>query len=288
MISMHYDAGAYSAAFAIRKNKPFLNTSIERLSTGYRINQPSDGIADYIQSVNFQNTLRGYEEVGRDIAKAEQFMNQVEDSQEEIVTLLTTMSDLAEQAMDAGLTDLQRAELDLQFVDARDEIDRIVSQTRFNGSLFLDGTYGGGSPLVIQTGTGPTDTLDIVIENHDSATLGIGALTVAGPGTANATTAFNTINTAATGGTAVGTGFDVLNDRLANSAGTRSRLTSAKNIADSVQQNTIAMISVIRDIDVATEAINYTRHSLIQQTGLSMLSQSNISQQGILALFNFK
>jgi flagellin len=174
------------------------------------------------------------------------------------------MKELAEQSLNGTLTDTDRSYLDAEYSALTDEIDRISLSAAFNGVHLLDGT---GNNIIIQVGTGTTvnDQVDVDLSNNmDSASL---LLTASVDSAANAATAMDEIDGAITTVVSSRGGFGAIQNRLE---------TSIRNI-NMTSENLAAANSRIRDVDVAQETSRMTSYQILQQAGISILSQANMT-----------
>ena len=242
--------------------------SMEKLSSGFRINRASDdaaglAIANRLR-VNVRSHClkkRGRREVPAQIA---------EGSANQIEGILERMKELATQAASENArTDLDK--LDAEYQSLIDEIDRIVEDSEYQGTALLDGTFSG----TFQVGSGDVaaaDQLNITIGELSSTGLNIAAaLTTA----ANAVTAIGEIDDA----------IDDLSVVLGDIGAAMNRLDFTYSNLQVQIENFSASESVIRDVDMASEMVNFTKNQILLQAGTAMLAQANMSSQGVLSLF---
>jgi flagellin len=173
------------------------------------------------------------------------------------------------QASNGTLTTQDRSTLDTEFQALVTEIDRVSSQTTFNGVNLLDGTT---TSLSVQVGTDAGETISLGLADTTSTGLSIGSVSVTSA--ANASTALSAIDSA----------IDSVTTARGTLGASQNRLTSAISSILNTRENLSAAESRIRDVDVATETSDLTRNSILQQAAISVLSQANVQPQLALRL----
>mgnify|MGYP001823434763 CR=1 FL=1 len=161
--------------------------------------------------------------------------------------------------------------MDAEFQDLLTEIDRVAAVTEFNGTLLLDGT---AATITFQVGSNNTVNDQIAVTGVDATTAGIGVTGLAVDTQANAQAALAGIDLAVDAVSALRGGFGTAQNRLES---------TIRSIAVAVE-NTAAAESRIRDVDVAIETANLTKNQVLQQAGIAVLAQANVSTQSALAL----
>jgi flagellin len=238
--------------------------SMEKLSSGLRINRAGDDAAGLAISESLKSEIRALDQAARNAADGISLIQTAEGSLDEVSNILLRMKELAEQSLNGTLTDTDRSYLDAEYSALTDEIDRISLSAAFNGVHLLDGT---GNNIIIQVGTGTTvnDQVDVDLSNNmDSASL---LLTASVDSAANAATAMDEIDGAITTVVSSRGGFGAIQNRLE---------TSIRNI-NMTSENLAAANSRIRDVDVAQETSRMTSYQILQQAGISILSQANMT-----------
>jgi len=173
------------------------------------------------------------------------------------------MKELSEQSLNGTLSNTDRGYLDAEYSSLTSEIDRIASATEFNGVKLLDGTGSAALGIQVGIGTGSSDSVNIALNvNRDSSTLGV---TAAVDTVTNAGTAMGQIDAAIATVTSARSSFGAIQNRLES---------SIRNIS-MTSENLSAANSRIRDVDVAQETSRLTSFQILQQAGVSMLSQAN-------------
>jgi len=237
--------------------------SMEKLSSGLRINRAGDDAAGLAISENLKSDIRALNQASRNAADGISLVQTGEGALDEVSSILQRMKELAEQSMNGTLTDTDRGYLDSEYTALSSEIDRIAAGTEFNGVSLLS----GGLDVDIQVGIGTTanDQVGVALSTNMNAA-GIGISSDIGDASA-AGTAMDEIDDAITSVvTARGT-FGAIQNRLE---------TSIRNI-NMTSENLSAANSRIRDVDVAQETSTMTSYQILQQAGVSMLAQANMT-----------
>lgn len=253
-----------------------LNQSIERLSSGLKVNSASDDAAGIAVSTGLTAQTKGFQQAMENANEAIALLQTTEGSYNSVSDILIRMRELAVQAASDTLTDKERAYLNTEFEDLTSEITRISDVAEYNGINLLDGTAGDGSGnMVFQVGTRNTanDQITITLADQDATSLGVDVLDV---------------STLATSQTAIAT-IDTALDTLATDRSTLgskvNELTAAvDNLAITIENLSTAN-SQIKDADIAAESADFTKHQVLMQSGVAMLSQANgVSQMALRLL----
>ena len=253
-----------------------MGTSIERLSSGLKINSSSDDAAGMAVSVGLTAQTKGFQQAMENSNEAIALLQTAEGSYNSISDILIRMRELAVQSSSDTLTNKERAYLDTEFEDLTAEITRISDVAEYNGISLLDGTAGDGSGnMVFQVGTRNTtnDQITINLGSQSAATLAVDTLDLTD--LANSQAAITTIDTA----------LDTLATDRATLGSNINELTAAvDNLAVTIE-NLSAANSQIKDADIAKESADFTKHQVLMQSGVAMLSQANgVSQMALRLL----
>ena len=251
--------------------------SMERLSSGLRINRSGDDAAGLAISESLKSDIRALQQASRNAADGISLVQTAEGSLDEVNNILLRLRELAEQSATETLGAEERTYLDAEFQELLDEINRISATAEFNGIKLLDGS---AALLKVQVGIGTdatTSTVDVDLTVGVSATslnLTAGVLSIAGTNGDAARSAIGNI-TAATGTvSAMRADFGAAQNRFE---------TSIRNIGMTAE-NLSAANSRIRDVDVALETSTMTSLQILQQAGVSILGQANATSQLALNL----
>jgi len=229
-----------------------------------RINRAGDDAAGLAISENLKSDIRALDQASRNAADGISLVQTGEGAMDEISNILLRMKELTEQSLNGTLSNTDRGYLDSEYTALKNEITRISDGTEFNGVPLLDGT---GATIKIQVGIGTTasDSVSIALNgDRDATALGLtGFVSTA----TNASTAMGQIDTAIATITSARSDFGAVQNRLESSI--RNINMTAENLA--------AANSRIRDVDVADETSRMTSFQILQQAGVSMLAQANMT-----------
>ena len=263
-------------------NNNRLAQSIERISSGIRINKGADDAAGLAISEGLRSDIRALRQATRNANDGISLINTTEGALNEQSSILIRLRELASQAATGTVGSTERATIQLEFSALRDELTRIAQTTQFNGIGLIDGNLEGSvaaaSHTQIQIGIDSTANSRINLNN----TLDLAAVTATSlsihnlsvTGAAQALTALSTIETAIASVTATRGKVGAVQNRLQRSVSSLS-ITS---------ENLQAAESAIRDADIAHEIAQLTRNQILVQTSTAMVGQSNLIPQSVLQL----
>ncbi len=238
--------------------------SMEKLSSGLRINRASDDAAGLAISEGLKSDIRALDQASRNAADGISMVQVGEGALDEVSNILLRMRELAEQSLNGTLSDTERVYLDQEYGDLMDEVDRISASADFNGIKLLDGT-GGSVNIQVGIGTGAFDGIAVDLSGAlDAAGIGIAT------GIGNATDAADAMDE-------VLAAVDTVSSARAAFGAIQNRMeTSIRNIQNT-SENLSAANSRIRDVDVAAETSNMTSMQILQQAAVSILAQANMT-----------
>lgn len=253
-----------------------LQSSLEKLSSGFRINKGSDDAAGLAISEKLKAEIRGLRQARRNANDGISMIQTAEGGLNEISNILIRLRELGVQASSDTIGDTERKFVDLEFQQLKKEIQRIAEVTNFNGTSLLDGKQGS---LEIQVGTHNDDFKDRIAYNGLSNNATLEALKLAAENvqkTEMAQASLSKIDDAIVATNAI----------RADLGAMQNRLQSTVNNITVTDENLSAANSRIRDVDVASETAELTRNTILQQAGVSVLSQANQSSSLALKLLN--
>ena len=263
-------------------NNDRLAQSIERISSGIRINRGADDAAGLAISEGLRSDIRALRQATRNANDGISLINVTEGALNEQSGILIRLRELASQAATGTVGSTERATIQLEFSALRDELTRIAQTTEFNGIGLIDGNLASSvastSHTMIQIGidNSSNSRLDLnnilALDAVTASTLGIASLSVTA--SAEALTALATIETAIASVTAARGKVGAVQNRL-------QRSVSALSISS---ENLQAAESSIRDADIAHEIAQLTRNQILVQTSTAMVGQSNLIPQSVLQL----
>jgi len=289
MTVINTNTAATLTANALTKNERAMSQTMERLSTGSRINSASDDAAGLAISSKMTSQVNGLNMAVRNANDGISMIQTADGALVEMTGMLQRMRELSVQSGSDTNTSTDRAALDLEFEALKAEIERIAENTQFNNTNLLNSSLSA----VFQVGANASQTITVVIEDfnilNSDATSGVFEgldqsalggttardLTALGVDTrANATTAIADLDFA----------IEHVNTQRATLGAAINRLEYAADNLANVSQNASASRSRILDADYASETTELARTQIIQQAGTAMLSQANQQAQSVLAL----
>ncbi len=253
-----------------------LDKSLEKLSSGYRINRAGDDAAGLAISESLRAQIRGLKQAARNANDGISLVQVAEGAMNEVSGILIRLRELAVQAASDTIGPVERQFLNVEYDQLVSEIDRIADATEFNGTQLLAGV---GSVMDFQVGIRNNPDIDRISfdsskADASSASLGVNLTSVADK--ASAQNALSAIDSAILNVSAMRADFGALQNRL--------QLT-VSNINNSIE-NMSAANSRVRDVDVAEETSEMTRNNILLQAGTSVLAQANQSANVALGLLN--
>jgi flagellin len=295
MTVINTNTAATLTANALAKNERAMATSMERLSTGLRINSAGDDAAGLAISSRMTSQINGLNQAVRNGNDAISMLQTADGALVEVTNMLQRMRELAVQAASGTAGSTDRAALDTEFDALRTQVEATANNTQWNGVNLLDGSVGSSGLVAFQIGSNASQTISFTFEDFnyadDSATSHpLGALDTTGDGTDNNTGLNNAnIDIGSTGNHTttlhgLTSAIDNVNTERAKIGATINRLEYAVDNLANVSQNTSASRSRILDADYAAETTELARTQIIQQAGTAMLSQANQAAQSVLAL----
>jgi len=246
-----------------------LAKSLERLSSGLRINKAGDDAAGLAISEKLRSNIRAMNQASRNASDGVSMIQTAEGAMEEINTMLVRMKELAEQAATGTVGTTERGYLSSEYTALRSEITRIADSTKFNDTALLNGTLNVNVQIGLASAS--TDTLNITVQDVDAAALSL-------------TASIATVTNAQAALTATTGAINTISSRRSSLGSLQNRLESVVNNINTVVENLTAAESRIRDVDIAAETANLTKYSILVQAGVSILTQANQTPTVALSL----
>ncbi|OFZ14299.1 MAG: flagellin [Bdellovibrionales bacterium GWA2_49_15] len=259
---------------SLSKIKHDQDGSLEKLSSGLRINRASDDAAGLAISEKMKATIRGTQQASRNAQDGISMIQVAEGGLEEVSSILIRLRELSVQAANDTLGDNERRFTNLEYQQLSSEIDRIAGSTTFNGRSLLKGE---GDKLEFQVGTENHETNDRIAYDSGAANVTSDALGLKG-------TAVDEKGKAQTNLGAIDLALDAVNGNRANLGALQNRLQSTISNLDVKTENLSAANSRIRDADVANESAQFARANILSAASTSVLAQANQVGQGALKL----
>lgn len=247
--------------------------SIEKLSSGFRINRAGDDAAGLSISEKMRAQVRGLNMASRNAQDGISLIQTAEGALNETHAILQRMRELAVQAANDTNVSVDRTAVKNELTELKNEIDRIATSTTFNEKKLLNGDLAS-SALNFQIGADCGVSMTLTI-----ATMGSSALTVNNVANsvdthANATAAIDTIDKA----------IKAVSEERSKLGANQNRLEHTIKNLDNAAENIQAAESRIRDVDMAKEMMEFTKQNILQQAATAMLAQANMAPQSVLQL----
>jgi flagellin len=253
-------------------NNNATSKSVEKLSSGYRINRAGDDAAGLSISEKMRAQIKGLDQASRNAQDSISLVQTAEGALNETQAILQRMRELSVQAANDTNVTADRTAIKSEIDELTAEITRISDTTQFNEKNLLDGTIGSGSEITFLIGANSGETIDLAITGMDAADLSVNAIAV--DTVTNAQAAVTSVNTAITSVSTQRAALGAVQNRLEH---------TIKNL-DNSSENLQAAESRIRDVDMAKEMMEFTKNNILQQASQSMLAQANQQPQGVLQL----
>ena len=271
MISINTNYGGIFAAKASSQSQASVDSAMEKLSTGKRINFAKDDSAGQAIATRLNAEIDGLSMASRNAADAQSMLDTAEGAMVETHALLLRMRELAVQSANGTLTDADRVHTDAEFQQLEAEITRISDNTKWAGKGLLDGS---ASSLVFQIGEGANQTITVAITDFAATAGAINTHTRTVSTAANAQLAITALDAAIAN----------VSTQRGNVGAVSNRLTSTMNNLDQISINLSASKGRIEDADFAAETGNLAKSQILQQAATAMLAQANASKSNTLTL----
>jgi flagellin len=262
------NTSALRAQNGSRVANQMLQTAMERLSSGKRINSSKDDAAGLAIASTMTSSIRGMSQAIRNANDGISLAQTAEGALGEVTNILQRVRELAVQAASGTYSNADRTNLQAEVTELSDQIDNIISSTTFNGNTLFDSA--AATTFDVQIGSGATDQL----------TISIGALNMAPVGTASVATAAGATAALAV----VDTALTAVSTNRASLGASQSRLESVVNNLTSNVTNLSDARSRIEDTDFSAETTNLAKAQILSQAATAMLAQANQSQSDVLSL----
>ena len=258
----------------LRVSQGSLEQSLERLSSGLRINRSADDAAGLGISENLKADIRSLAQAQRNANDGISMTQVAEGAMNEMQGIVGRMRELAVQSSNGTLGQTERDYIQTEFNELKAEIGRLAEVTEFNGAKLLNGDASAGLTIQIGIHSSANDRLTMSIARLSASTLG----TVAASGVSAAFIEAQSLSSASAARASLSV-FDAAITSLSNAraklGAVQSRMSVAVTNLSSAQENLSAANSRIRDVDVASETANMTRYQILTQAGVAVLGQAN-------------
>jgi len=258
---------------ALGRSSMSMQTSLERLSSGLRINRAKDDAAGLAISERFNSQIRGLDQAIRNANDGISLIQTAEGALAEVANSLQRMRELAVQAANGTYNSSDRDSLNDEYSALASEIDRISNVTEFNNINIA----GQASTISLQVGweNGANNVINLSVKNISTAASGVGSATAL---------TISTVSHAGSAIVALDSAIGKISNLRADFGAIQNRLESSVRNMENVIENQSAARSRVLDADFARETANLTRTQILQQAGTAMLAQANAMPQNVLSL----
>jgi flagellin len=272
-LSVYNNVEAMNAHRLLSNTNSSISRSIERLSSGLRINRGADDAAGLAVSESMRSQIRGMNVASRNAQDGVSMVQVADGALGTVGDMLQRVRDLAVQASNGTLTDAQRSNLDVEVQQILAEVGKTGTDTEFNGLKILAGSVAtAASAVTLQVGANASQSIAFTIGTVSASDLGISG--IAGSTASGASAAIASLDAA----------ISTLTTARATLGAIQNRLENTINRLGVTAENVQAAESRIRDADMAQEMIQFTKSQILQQSGTAMLAQANQAPQSILSL----
>jgi flagellin len=287
MSRINHNITAMITSSSLRKNDAGLAASLERLSTGLRINRASDDVAGLSVSEKIRTQVRGTAMAIRNAGDGIALLNIAEGACNEVSSILQRMRELAIQSDNDTFSTTERTYLNQEFQSLMAEIQRVSLSTQYNGMTLLDGAVGsfgsiGGNNSVLHIGANFNG--GNVLGTIDTLAVNIQAMTLGALGMAQTSTSITSRDGAFASISIVDEAIKSVSTVRSNLGAVINRLDHAVKNLEIQGTNMTSAESAIRDVDFAMEMTEFTRNQILSQSATSMLAQANQAPQRVLEL----
>ena len=251
----------------------------EKLSSGYKVNRAADDAAGLTISEKMRSQIRGLTQASTNAQDGISCVQTAEGALGEVEDMLQRMNELAVKSANGTNTTEDRTAIQKEVEKLQTEISRVAQSTEFNTLKLLNGSFDGSTPAktkTLQVGAqnSSEQTIDIKIKAMNATSIGVGKSALNVGTQSKAKEAIDLIKSAIASVSSQRSDLGAVQNRLEH---------TIKNL-DNIVENTTAAESQIRDTDMASAMVEYTKNNILAQAGQSMLAQANQSTQGVLSL----
>jgi len=277
-----------SAMFADRQlgvTQESLTKNMEKLSSGMKINRAGDDASGLAVSEKMRSQIRGLNQAERNIQNGVSFIQATEGYLQETQDILHRIRELSVQSANGIYTDEDRMQIQVEVSQLVDEVNRVASHAQFNGMNMLTGAFAAdstsGKTMQFQIGANMDQSAKVFIGNMTANALGLidsqgdqGKLSISDPVEANK--AIGTLDNA----------LKIVSKQRADLGAYQNRFEMAAQGVAIAAENLQAAESRIRDTNMANKMVDYTKDSILNQSGTAMLAQANLRSQSVLSLLS--
>jgi flagellin len=279
---INHNMSAYFADRQLGVTQESLTKNMEKLSSGMRINRAGDDASGLAVSEKMRSQIRGLQQAERNIQNGVSFIQATEGYLQETQDILHRLRELSVQSANGIYSDEDRMQIQVEVSQLHDEVNRIASHAQFNGMNMLTGAFAMDSPsgrvMQFQIGANMDQNARVFVGNMSASALGLndsqgqGKISIADPSEANL--AIGTVDAA----------LKIVSKQRADLGAYQNRFEMASQGVAVAAENLQAAESRIRDTNMASKMVDFTRDAILNQAGTAMLAQANIRSQSVLSL----
>lgn len=278
---INHNISSYNAQRQLSINNNAQGKSLEKLSSGFRINRAADDAAGLAISEKMRNQIRGLEQASKNSLDGISLIQTAEGALNETHAMLQRMAELYVQGANEVLTTTDAKKIDDEVTQLSAQIGSIASQTQFNTKKLLDGSV---ETISFQVGANKGETIGLSLSSATATSLGVNLDATAGLLTLTSGTATALNSIASANLEKVQSAINRVSELRSNLGAVQNRLEHTINNLGTTAENLQAAESRIRDVDMAKEMSEFTKNGILQQAAQAMLAQANQQPQGVLQL----
>lgn len=278
-------------------NQTNVKTTMDKLSSGQKINRGADDAAGLAISEKMRNRLKALDKAEQNVLDGVSMIQTAEGGLSETHNLLQRMRELAVQAGNGTLATEDRTAIQEEINQLTNEVSRIAKTTQFNGKELLSGKFNDAdSALFIQTNAGANEGISITINDMQALAIGVSSTTQADSSirpldfsSGSAPEYALSVMTATDANDAIShytKAIDTISQQRAQLGAIQNRFEATSSVLSVSVENLTASESRIRDTDMAREMMEYAKYNILNQSGMAMIAQANALPQGVLQLLN--
>ena len=270
---INHNIAAMNTYRQLTANTGATSKSLEKLSSGLKINRAGDDAAGLAISEKMRSQIRGLDTASKNASDGISLIQTAEGALNETHSILQRMRELAVQSANDTNDTGDRSALQSEITALVSEVDRISTDTEFNGKSLLNGTFSAGtSGVILQIGANEGQLIAVNMDNMGASALGISAITISSRTGASAAI------------TSLDTAINTVSVQRSNLGAVQNRLEHTINNLGTASENLSSAESRIRDVDMAKEMMEFTKNNILSQASQSMLAQANQQPQKVLQL----
>lgn len=278
---INHNISAMNTHRQLTVNNNAASKSMEKLSSGNRINRASDDAAGLAISEKMRNQIRGLNQAQSNSQDAISLIQTAEGALNETHAMLQRMSELTTQAANETLTTSDTGKIQKEITQLTDQITNIATQTKFNTKNILNTT----SSLTFQVGANAGETISLTLVDATASTLGVSSNGLTDLSSGLTSTTDGALNSVAKANLdKIQTAINTVSENRSNLGAVQNRLEHTINNLGTTSENLQAAESRIRDVDMAKEMMAMTKNNILTQAAQAMLAQANQQPQGVLQL----